>query len=149
MQRSGIRSPFTGYIPSIVAIALTLAFLLFNAFTYAALAAHPEIGKAFRTAIDNDSPIIEGYVMLGDLLRKVPGMAHMGDATANAAAEPLVARIRPFPPGASAVFFGGAASPAHSRMLSSHRTLPFLVLLSCILWWRRQKRVHMRERLRA
>ncbi|HWS27497.1 MAG TPA: hypothetical protein VN259_13135 [Xanthomonadales bacterium] len=149
MQRLANQSPIGGYLPSVVAIALFLGTLAFNAFTYAALAAHAQIGSAFRTAIDNDSPVIEAYVMLGDLLRGVPGLANLGDATANAAAEPLVDRIKPFPRGASAVFFGSAQSAAHGRMLWTHRLLPFLLVLAGVLWWRRQKPVHMRQRLRA
>lgn len=149
MQRSNARSSLSGYVPSLVAIALFVSTLAFNAFTYAALAHHAEIGTAFRAAIDNDSPIIEGYVILGDVLRALPGMSSIGDVTAAAAAEPLVARIKPFPPGASAVFFGNAQSAAHGRMLWSHRMLPFMLALACILWWRRQKPVHMRNRLRA
>lgn len=149
MQRSVTRSPLAGYVPSIIAFALVLWILAFNAFTYAALAAHAEIGKAFASAIENDSPVIEGYVALGKVLRRLPGMANVGNSTANAAAEPLVARIKPFPPGASAVFFGGVQSPAQGRMLWTHRLLPFALVLACVLWWRRQKPVHMRERLRA
>lgn len=149
MQRSANRSTLSGYLPSIVAIALFLGTLAFNAFTYAALASHAQIGTAFRSVIDNDSPIIEGYVFLGDLLRSLPGMAGIGDATANAAAKPLVDRIKPFPQGASAVFFGKAQSPEHGRMLWTHRLLPFLLVLAGVLWWRRQKPVHMRQRLRA
>lgn len=149
MQRSDKRSTLSGYLPSIVAIALFLGTLAFNAFTYAALASHAQIGTAFRSAIDNDSPIIQGYVALGDVLRRLPGMAGIGDATANAAAKPLVDRIKPFPPGASAVFFGQAQSAEHGRMLWTHRLQPFLLLLAGVLWWRRQKPVHMRQRLRA
>lgn len=149
MQRSGNNSRFAGYMPSIVAAVLLFGTLAFNAFSYAALAGHAEIGKAFRTAVEGDSPIIQGYIALGDLLRRLPGLDGIGDATANAAAEPLVDRIRPFPPGASAIFFGAAQSPAQSRMLWTHRLLPFLLVLTVVLWWRRQKPVHMRPRLRA
>lgn len=149
MQRSGTNSRFAGYVPSIVAATLLLATLAFDAFTYAALAAHSEVGKAFRSAIESDSPLIQGHIALGNLLRGLPGLAGVGDDTANAAAAPLVERIRSFPPGASAVFFGSPQSTAQSRMLWTHRLLPYLLGLTLVLWWRRQKPVHLRQRLRA
>jgi hypothetical protein len=138
-----------GYLPAVVAGVIVLATLLFNAFSYAALASHPEIGSAFRLSIKHNSPFIESYIWLGDLLRGLPGLSGWGDATANAAAEPLVDRIRPHPRGAAAVFFGAPQSPAHGRMLWAQRMLPFFAIIATILWLRRQKPVHMRQRLRA
>lgn len=138
-----------GYLPSIIAGLVFMGTLLFNAFSYSALASHAEIGKAFRSAIDNDSPFIEGYVWIGDRLRQIPGLAEWGDATASAAAQPLIARIKSFPPGASAVFFGETESGAHSRMRWGHRLLPFFALVVVIAWMRRQKPVHMVNRYRA
>lgn len=137
------------YLPVSVAGLVVLATLLFNAFTYAALASHAEIGSAFRMAIKNNSPFIEGYVWLGDQLRDLPGLSTWGDSTANAAAEPLIDRIRPHPRGAAAVFFGESKSPAHGRMLWAQRMLPWFAIIAAILWARRQKSVHMRNRLRA
>ncbi len=138
-----------GYLPAIVAAVILLATLLFNAFSYAALASHAEIGGAFRLSIKHNSPLIESYVWLGDLLRGLPGLSGWGDATANAAAEPLVDRIKPHPRGAAAVFFGEPQSSEHGRMLWAQRMLPFFAIVAAILWLRRQKPVHMRQRLRA
>jgi hypothetical protein len=143
------QSRAAGYLPAAVAGLLLLVNLLFNAFSYAALASHAEIGQAFRLSIKHNAPFIEAYVWLGDILRGIPGLSGIGDGTASAAAEPLIARIRPHPRGAEAVFFGEAKSPAHSRMLWGQRLLPFLVVITIILWVRRQKPVHMRNRLRA
>jgi hypothetical protein len=47
------------------------------------------------------------------------------------------------------VFFGEAQSAAHSRMLWAQRVLPFLAIIAVIIWARRQKPVHLRNRLRA
>jgi hypothetical protein len=137
------------YLPAAAAGLVFLATLLFNAFTYAALASHAEIGNAFRMAIQHNSPFIEGYVWLGDQLRGLPGLSAWGDSTANAAAEPLIDRIRPHPRGAAAVFFGESKSPAHGRMLWAQRMLPLFAIIAAILWARRQKPVHLRNRLRA
>lgn len=150
MQRSKPGQTLAGgYLAAVIAVLIMLGTLLFNAFTYAALASHAEIGQSFRLSIRHNSPVIESYVWLGDLLRGVPGLSEFGDATANAAAEPLVERIRPHPRSASTVFFGESQSAAHGRMLWGQRMLPFLVVIAGILWVRRQKPVHMRKRLRA
>jgi len=150
MQRSKPgQSIAGGYLPSVIAVLIMVGTLLFNAFTYAALASHAEIGQSFRQSIRHNSPFIESFVWLGDLLRSVPGLSEFGDATANAAAEPLVERIRPHPRSASSVFFGEPQSAAHSRMLWGQRMLPFLIVIAAILWARRQKPVHMRNKLRA
>lgn len=150
MQRSKPgQSRAGGYLPSAIAILLVLLILLFNAFSYAALASHAEIGQAFRLSIKHNSPFIETYVWLGDVLRGVPGLSTLGDGTAGEAAAPLVSRIQPHPRGAAAVFFGEPQSAAHSRMLWAQRALPFLAILAVIVWTRRQKPVHMRNRLRA
>ena len=150
MPRSNVtQSRAGGYLPSVIATLAFIGTFLFNAFSFAALASHAEIGRAFRNAIENDSPFIEGYVWVGDRLRLVPGLSGWGDTTANAAAEPLVARIKPFPPGASAVFFGDIESGAQSRMRWGHRLLPFLAVIGVIAWSRRQKPVHMVKRYRA
>jgi hypothetical protein len=138
-----------GYLLVTVSGVILLATLLFNAFSFAALASHAEIGSAFRLSIKHNSPFIESYVWLGDLLRGLPGLAGWGDSTANEAAEPLVDRIRQHPRGAAAVFFGEPQSAAHGRMLWAQRMLPFFVVITAVLWLRRQKPVHMRQRLRA
>lgn len=148
MQVKQGRSRFGGYLPSVLAIGALVVDLLFNCFTYAALAEHPEMGNAFRNAIKNDSPIVETYIAGGKLLRRIPGLSSIGDATAAAAAEPLLPRVKDFPQGADAVFFGDAQSAAHGRMLWSRQLMPFLLALAMLLWWRRQKPVHLRERLR-
>lgn len=150
MQRNKTgQSMARGYLPATLAGLVFLATLLFNAFTYSALAAHAEIGSAFRLSIEENSPFIEGYVWMGDLLRGLPGLSGWGDATANAAAEPLIDRIRPHPRGAAAVFFGEPQSSAHGRMLWAQRMLPWFAIIAAVLWARRQKPVHMRTRLRA
>lgn len=150
MQRQKpAQSVVRGYVPSVIAGLVLAANLLFNAFTYSALASHKEIGNSFRLSIEQNSPFIEFYVWLGDILRGLPGMSGIGDATANAAAEPLIARIRPHPRGAAAVFFGESQSAAHGRMLWAQKALPFVLVIAVIVWARRQKPVHMRARLRA
>lgn len=148
MQASRGRSRFGGYLPSVLAIGALVVDLLFNFFTYAALAEHPEMGSAFRNAIKNDSPIVETYIAGGKLLRRIPGLSTIGDATAAAAAEPLLPRIKDFPQGADAVFFGEPQGAAHGRMLWSRQLMPFLLVLAIVLWSRRQKPVHLRERPR-
>lgn len=147
MRASG-QSRFGGYVPSILAITVFVLDILHNCFTYAALAEHPEMGGAFRNAIKNDSPIVETYIAGGELLRSLPGLGRLGDATAAAAAQPLLARVKDFPQGADAVFFGEPKSGAHARMLWSRRLMPFLLLLAIVLWFRRQKPVQTRRPLR-
>lgn len=150
MRQSGPgQSIIRGYLPSAIAGLAFLANLLFNAFSYSALASHREIGDAFRMSIEHNSPFIETYVWLGDLLRGLPGLSGLGEATANAAAAPLVEKIEAHPRVAAAVFFGEPQSPAHKRMLFGPKLLPFLLLLAVVLWLRRQKPVHLRTRLRA
>ena len=149
MLRTSGRSTFAGYVPSVVAIGLLIVNVLHNCFTYAALADHPEIGASFRNAIRNDSPMVEAYVAAGSALRGIPGLSAMGDVTAAAAAAPLVPRIKGFPQGAGAIFFGESKSTAQSRMLWSRRITLFLALIAAVAWMRRQRPVHMKERLRA
>ncbi|GMU43378.1 MAG: hypothetical protein IT479_09355 [Xanthomonadales bacterium] len=144
MRSSSGRSRFGGYLPSLLAITALVVDVLFNCFSYAALAEHPEMGNAFRNAIKNDSPIVESYIAGGRFLRSLPGMARIGDDTAAAAAAPLLARVKDFPQGADAVFFGNAKSGAHARMLWGRILMPFLALLAIVLWVRRQKPVQTR-----
>ncbi len=148
LGRSG-RSTFAGYVPSAAAICVLVVNVLHNCLTYAALADHPQIGSAFRNAIRNDSPIVETYILAGSALRGLPGLSTLGDATAAAAAAPLAPRIADFPQGAGAMFFGQSMSAAQGRMLWSRRLTPFLALIAGIAWLRRQRPVHMKERLRA
>lgn len=149
MQRTASQSRLGRNLPTAIAVMLFLATLLFNAFTYAAFAARADVGPPFRRAIADDAPIILIYVRLGDALRGLPGLETLGDATAAGAAEPLAARIAEFPPGASAVFFGDPQPGDHDRMRWTHRILPFLLLAVVFFAWRRQKPVHLRQRLRA
>jgi hypothetical protein len=148
LHKSG-RSTYTGYVPSVAAVGLLVLNLLHNCFTYAALADNPEIGNSFRNAIKNDSPFIELYIATGAALRGLPGLTTLGDQTAAAAATPLAPRIKDFPQGADAVFFGEAQSSAQGRMLWSWRLTPFLALLAVVAWMRRQRPVHMKQRFRA
>lgn len=143
------RSTYAGYVPSVLAIGALILNLLHNCFTFAALADHPEIGSAFRNAIKNDSPFIEIYIAGGSAMRGLPGLATLGDVTAASAAAPLEARIKDFPQGADAMFFGESKSSAQSRMLWSWKLTPFLVLIALVAWFRRQRPVHMKQRLRA
>ncbi len=149
MLRKSGRSTYAGYVPSLIAIGLLVLCLLHNCFTYAALAAHPGIGNAFRNSIKNDSPFIELYIAGGTFLRGLPGLSTLGDATAAAAAAPLEARIKDFPQGADAMFFGDSKSSAQSHMLWSWKLAPFFVLIAVVAWMRRQRPVHMKQRLRA
>lgn len=149
MLRGRGRSTYAGYLPSTAAIGLLIINLLHNCFTYAALAGHPEVGSAFSNAIRNDSPIVEAYIAAGSALRGLPGLSTLGDATAAAAAAPLAPRIKDFPQGADAMFFGESRSSAQSRMLWSRRLTPFLALVALVVWMRRQRPIHMKARLRA
>lgn len=148
MLASKGQSRFSGYLLPGLAIAALLFDLAFNSFTYAALATHPDIGSAFRNSIKNDSPIVELYIAAGSALRGLPGLSSLGDATAAAAAKPLRERVKSYPQGADAIFFGDAQSSAHSQMLWSRRLMPLLLLLAVVTWMRRQKAVHLVKRRR-
>jgi hypothetical protein len=125
-----------------------VANLAYNAFTYSALGDTPVVGPAFRQAIRNDAPIVASYVAIGDMLRALGPLRTWGEATAAEAAAPLAEKVRAYPPGASAAFFGAPMSSAQSRMQRAQQTAPFLLLLAVVLWWRRPRAVHMLPRLR-
>ncbi|GEM_PF-1887934 len=143
------RSRFGGYIPAIIALLVLVATLLFNLFTYTALASHPGVGKGFRDAIKNDSPVIALYVWAGDVLRGLPGLDAVGDRTAADAAAPIEERMKAVPAASGAIFFGASQSFAQSSMQRANQAMPFLMVIAGVLWWRRPRPVHLRPRLRA
>jgi hypothetical protein len=149
MQGSRRQSAYRGYVPVFIVLCLCFGTLLFNVFTFAALSAHPVVGKAFRQAVIEDSPVVASYVVTGEFARQIPGLDALGDGTAAAAAAPLADKITAFPAGAAAVFFGDPLSSAQGRMLWARRLQPYLVLVAAIMWWRRPRPVHLRQRLRA
>lgn len=138
---------YSGYVPVTLSGTVLLASLLYNLFVFSALASHPQIGTALRNAIRNDAPIVSIYVLVGDLVRVGP-LATLGDASAAEIAAPIAEKIRSYPPGAVATLFGSPQSASQSQLQWSHQLLPFLLLLTAILWWRRPKPVHMMPRRR-
>jgi len=126
-----------------------LATLLFNIFTYAALAAHPVVGKGFHDAIKDDSPVIALYVLAGEVLRQLPGLDSVGNGTAANAVSPIEERLRAVPAASGAIFFGESHSLAQSSMQRGSQAMPFLIVIAALLWWRRPRPVHLRPRLRA
>lgn len=149
MRASKSHSVSRGYIPAATAIIVCLGTLIYNMVTFSALASEPRIGAAIRDGFNGDALVAATYVLGGDLLRRIPGLDSLGDETARAVATPLEETIKGYPPAAVSVFFDRARSAAHSRMLWAHRLQPWLILIAALLWWRRPKPVHLRERLRA
>ena len=149
MRASKGQSISRGYISAVIAIIVCLGTLAYNLVTFSALASEPRIGSAIRNGFNGDALMAATYALGGDLLRKIPGLETLGDDTARSVADPLEESIKAYPPSAVAVFFDRAQSTAHNRMLWAHRLQPWLILIAALLWWRRQKPVHLRERLRA
>ncbi len=149
MRASKGQSVSRGYLPAATAVIVCLGTLIYNMLTFSALASEPRIGTAIRNGFNGDALVAATYVLGGDVLRMIPGLQTLGDDTARAVATPLEEAIKGYPPAAVAVFFGNARSVAHSRMLWAHRLQPWLILIAALLWWRRPKPVHLRERLRA
>lgn len=143
------QSILRGYVPVIIAIAVCVVNLLYNMVCFSALASEASIGGALRSGFNGDAPVVASYVLAGDLLRKIPGLETLGDGTARAVAGPLHEKIKSYPPAAVAVLFGEVQSPQQKRILWTHRMQPWLLLLAALLWWRRPRPVHLRERLRA
>ena len=149
MPRILPRSRFSGYVPVIIAILVLVSTLLFNMFTYSALAAHPGVGKGFRDAIKDDSPVVALYILAGDVLRSLPGLDSIGEQTAIDAASPIEERLKAVPAASGAIFFGESHSLAQSSMQRGSQAMPFLIMIAALLWWRRPRPVHLRPRLRA
>ena len=69
----------------VVLLLLLVVSLALNLLGWSGLCRNAEVGAIVREAVQRESPLIQTYVMAGDLLALVPGVGAAGDALAESA----------------------------------------------------------------
>ncbi|HQW63905.1 MAG TPA: hypothetical protein PLI00_02495 [Pseudomonadota bacterium] len=136
-----------GRLHLFVLIAAVLS-LLTNAIAWAGLGQDPGVGAIVRESARRESPLVVSYLLLGDGLRAVPGVAGVSTELALAGYGPALDRLHAEPAAAMDVLALGGFGPVNAILRINTWATPVLLVLWGILYWLRPRNVHLARRKR-
>ena len=136
-----------GRLQLFVLVAAVLS-LLTNAIAWAGLGQDPGVGAIVRESARRESPLVVSYLLLGDGLRAVPGVAGVSTELALAGYGPALDRLHAEPAAAMDVLALGGFGPVNAILRINTWATPVLLVLWGILYWLRPRNVHLARRKR-
>jgi hypothetical protein len=126
----------------VIALVLFLLSLGYNLLVWGAVPLLPQVGDAIAGSARREAPLAATYIALGSRIdAAVPALQAFGERRLAAALGEGFERIRADSTVAMDLIFSSTWNVQHRWLKTMFWLTPLLLLVTCVLWWRRPRKV--------